>query len=362
MLSGVSTICFAGSYAVALLLEVSRLAFRSRAWRLGAIIAAAAGLVAHSAFLFYRALSEPSAPLSSERDWYLVASSALVAVYLWFATHRPKVPFGLVLLPLSLLLIAIATFWASPKPLDREPASKIWGAIDGGSIALAVAAVLVGFGAGLMYLGQARRLKHKHVAAGLLRLPSLEWLQWANGRAIVASALMLGVGVLSGAILNRIHQGEPSPPVAWNDPIALGTWLMFAWLMAAAFLVVLYRPARQGRKVAYLTLASFVFLVIMLAAGLLTNSRHWGGGGQGSGFRGQGSGFRVQGKDKETRRGGDEETRRQEEGNGLRNALSFGGTSLSPYLLVSLSPCLRVSSDPSSLIPHPSSPGGRPCS
>jgi len=53
--------------------------------------------------------------------------------------------------------------------------------------------------------------------------------------------------------------------------------------LAAVVLTAVYRPARAGRKVAYLTLASFVFLAIMLAAGLLMDSRHWGRGERGEG-------------------------------------------------------------------------------
>ena len=89
---------------------------------------------------------------------------------------------------------------------------------------------------------------------------------------------MLGVGVLSGMVLNLINIRNEAARLAWNDPVVLSTWLMFFWLLAAVVAIAVYRPARQGRKVAYLTVASFVFLVIMLAAGLLMDSRHWGRG------------------------------------------------------------------------------------
>ena len=77
---------------------------------------AAAGLLAHTAFLYYRALGalgEAASPLSSEKDWYLVAAWALVAAYLCFALFRPKAPFGLFLLPLALALIGAGQAWAS---------------------------------------------------------------------------------------------------------------------------------------------------------------------------------------------------------------------------------------------------------
>jgi ABC-type uncharacterized transport system permease subunit len=281
MLSGVGIISFVASYAVALVLETSRLLFRSGVRGVVMLGFAGAGLLAHSAFLYYRALSAAGAPLSSEQDWFLVAAWVLVAVYLYLAILHPKIPFGLFLLPLALGLIAAATLLAQTQPLAREPASRIWGAIHGISIVLATVAVLVGFVAGLMYLGQARRLKHKRPAAVRLRLPSLEWLQWANGRAILASVLMLGLGVLSGMILNLINRGSEADRLAWSDPVVLSTWLMFCWLLAAVVLSTFHRPVRQGRRVAYLTVASFVFLAIMLAVGLLADSRHWGRGERG---------------------------------------------------------------------------------
>jgi len=191
-----------------------------------------------------------------------------------------SIVFGLFLLPLALALIGAGTFLATTEPLAREPASKIWGAIHGVSIVLAAVSVLIGFVAGLMYLGQSRRLKHKRLPAGRLRLPSLEWLERTNSRAIVASLAMLGIGVLSGMVLNLVNRGDDAARLGWSDPVVLSTWLMFFWLLASVVAIAVYRPARQGRKVAYLTVASFVFLVIMLAAGLLMDSRHWGRGGK----------------------------------------------------------------------------------
>ena len=107
------------------------------------------------------------------------------------------------------------------------------GAVHGASIGLAAVAVLVGFVAGLMYFGKAWRLKHKRLPIGGLSLPSLEWLQSTNGLAIVVAVVMLGVGVVSGLILNRINIDDPIARLGWTDPFVLCTWLMFVWLLAA---------------------------------------------------------------------------------------------------------------------------------
>ena len=84
---------------------------------------------------------------------------------------------------------------------------------------LATVAVLVGFVAGVMYLLQAWRLKHKQLPTQGLRLPNLEWLQQVNSRAIVVSAIMLLAGFLSGVILNLVNQRREIDHFPWTDPV-----------------------------------------------------------------------------------------------------------------------------------------------
>jgi ABC-type uncharacterized transport system permease subunit len=52
---------------------------------------------------------------------------------------------------------------------------------------------------------------------------------------------------------------------------------MLLWLVAAEVFRLVYPAARRGRKVAYLTLASFVFLVIALASLMLLDTVHGAG-------------------------------------------------------------------------------------
>jgi hypothetical protein len=55
---------------------------------------------------------------------------------------------------------------------------------------------------------------------------------------------------------------------------------MLGWLMAAEIFRLVYPAARQGRKVAYLTLAAFIFLLITLASvALLDQAVHPGRSG-----------------------------------------------------------------------------------
>jgi ABC-type uncharacterized transport system permease subunit len=280
MLSGVTILCFAASYVIVLALEFSRLVFRSGVRGAVMIGWAAAGLLAHSAFLYHRAVSTGDVPLSSNRDWYLLAAWVLMVVYLYLVCYHPKTHFGLFLMPLVLGLIATAQFLADAQPFAREPASKVWGAIHGTAILLATVSVLVGFAAGLMYLRQSRRLKAKHPPTFGLRLPSLEWLQRANSRAIVVSLVMLIIGVAAGMVLNLINSRHQVRMLPLSDPVVFSTVLLTLWLLAASLFSAFYRPARQGHKVAYLTVVSFIFLLLVLAlvTGVVWKTEHGVGG------------------------------------------------------------------------------------
>ena len=110
-----------------------------------------------------------------------------------------------------------------------------------------------------------------------MRLPSLEWLERVNSRAIVISVLLVGVGFASGIVLNLVLHAPQIDQLPWSDPIIWRTALMFAWLLVAAMFSAIYRPARSGRKVAYLTVASFAFLAISLGVGVLVPSEHGDG-------------------------------------------------------------------------------------
>ena len=257
--AGISVFCFAASYFVALVLEISRIWFRSGVR--GALLVgfAVAGLFAHTLFLGYRAYTAHAAPLSSPFDWYLVSAWFLTACYLTLTIFRPKIPVGLFALPLVLLLIAVAEFRFDDRPLDRGDATQVWGLIHGISLVGGTVAVAVGCMTGLMYLIQARRLKNKRPPNSGLRLPSLEWLERSGERAIVVSVLMLAIGVASGVVLNMLRQR-----LDWLNPVILASGFMFAWVLATALFSAVYKPARRGRKVAYLTLTTFLLLVIVL--------------------------------------------------------------------------------------------------
>jgi ABC-type uncharacterized transport system permease subunit len=178
------------------------------------------------------------------------------------------------MMPMVLGLVA-ASAGASREPFTAgERIPYVWGIAHGLVLMFGMVAVCVGFLAGLMYLVQSYALKHVQPSAAALRLPSLEWLERVNGRSLAISTLLIAAGFATGAALSlNTHRGGTAFAL-WTDPIVLSSAAMLLWLVAAELFRLVYPAARQGRKVAYLTLASFVFLVITVMALTLINSGH----------------------------------------------------------------------------------------
>src|SRR5438067_8360505 len=122
MLAGINIVCFAASYLVALVLEITRLFFRLPIRALIIIGFMLAGLFAHTVFLCLRANVAAGSPLSTWYDWYLVAAWILALMYLGFAISRPQTNIGLFLLPLVLLLIAVGYSFRTAAPFSVERA------------------------------------------------------------------------------------------------------------------------------------------------------------------------------------------------------------------------------------------------
>jgi hypothetical protein len=137
-----------------------------------------------------------------------------------------------------------------------------------------VAEYMPNFIAGLMYLVQSYRLKKHFSPQTGLKLPSLEWLQSVNKQSLVYSSCFIALGLVAGIVLNTIKFQGQGKAVPWTDGVILSSAGLLTWLLAATIFEWTYKPAQQGRKVAYLTVASFVFLARVMAILLAGGSEH----------------------------------------------------------------------------------------
>lgn len=263
-ISRMTITCFAASYLLALGLDAARLLFRRQISPIVPVFVGAIGWLAHSLYLVAQAQDEIAnralPPLSSWYDFCLLAAWVLAGAYLGLSLRRRDNAIGAFLLPLVLAAIGVAILFEDATPFARSRALSVWRLVHGVSLLLGTASVVLGFATGLMYLLQSYRLKHKLPPARVFRLPSLEWLQRFNRETLVISTALLAIGLLSGVVMNLIGVGT----VKWSDPVVLSSGVLFLWLVVVTVFESFYKPARQGQKIAYLTLAHFVFMALAL--------------------------------------------------------------------------------------------------
>jgi hypothetical protein len=266
----ITVTCFFTSYLVVLLLELLRLLGRVPGRGLAVIVMTVVGLLVHLIYLGFR-IAEPGPAgetglLASWTDWSLLLAFGLMVCFFVFYLRRPDTIVSFFFLPLVLLLILLAVALRERLPFSRTEAAELWRTLHALSMAIGVGAVLIGFLAGSMYLLQSWRLKRRR-AGSMLRLPTLESLQKLNRHCLVVSTVSVGLGVFSGVVMNLNQLGH----IGWTDGGVLVSSLLFVWLLVATIVEFVYAPSSHGRKVAYLTLASFGFLVITMVA-LLASS------------------------------------------------------------------------------------------
>jgi len=269
-LRGISVTCFVGSYVVALLLELTRAMPRVPGRGLLTIVFTVAGLFSQVVYLIVRGrelttLSETGL-FAGWYDWSLLVAWGLALCYLILYFRRPDTIVGFFLLPSVLALIGLAGLTRDWAPFSRVDAVGVWRSVHGLAMVIGAAAVLMGFIAGLMYLTKSWRLKAK-TAGGAMRLPNLERLQLMNRQCLVVSTIAVGIGLFSGVVMNLNRWGF----VGWSEGGVILTGVLFAWLGGAVAFESVYKPAREGRKIVYLTLASFGFLVLTMI-GVLASS------------------------------------------------------------------------------------------
>lgn len=266
VLSRITISCFALSYLLAFIVEFVRLYWRTSYKTFLSTGLLLVGCFTHTCYLVFKAKIDLAggAPLSSWHAWCLIAAWIVAIVDLLLVLRLTKFVYSLFLLPVTLLLIVCAIWLRNEPSFSPLEARSVWNTIHGTLLLLGTVLVSLGFLAGLMYLLQDYRLKHKLKVWKRLNLPSLEWLDMSAETSLTISSVLLGLGVLSGIVLDLLKQGSGATGIKWTDPVVWTSFVLFLWLVVSLVFHWIYRPARRGRKVAYLVMASFAFLVAEL--------------------------------------------------------------------------------------------------
>lgn len=260
-LQGITHACFGLSYLLAFSLELARLFWPAAGWRIAALIAGAAGLFAHSAFIAYHQPT-PASPYGS----LLLLAWVLALFYFYGTIHYAKQAWAVFVLPVVIVLVGLSLLLTSSTetPVD-VPAwlsgDRFWGAVHGTLLLLASVGVSVGFLASAMYLVQARRVKNKVNPSRVVPLHSLERLETMNRRAVNFSFPLLTAGLLVGSLLLRTEHDAAENWLSIKVLSTAGLWVVFLVL-----LYLRYGTSVPARRLATLSIAAFGLLLIALIA------------------------------------------------------------------------------------------------
>lgn len=274
-LSGLSVLCFAGTYVLALISDLVRLGVRGAGRWHWTVLLTAIGWSVHTAYLAHLGWRDGRLPVTTVRESLIVLAWVLAAIDLYLIVRSPRpVAVGVFILP---VVVGISGFAALQAGRSSWVAwggwLGFWGTVHGVMLVLGGVATCVAFVAGLMYLTQAGRLKRKRPPRPGLPLPSLEQSERLNRGAITVAFPLLSFGFLIGVLLIGVARREGGPSLAWTDPkvlSGLGLWAVFAVLLNAR-----YQPSMRGRRVMLLSVLAFAFLVFTwVGVGLVVPTAH----------------------------------------------------------------------------------------
>lgn len=275
-LSNVHLSCFLLSYLVAFGGEIFQLRSRSGVARGILIVAAAAGLIAHTAYLINRSVASGLPPLvGSSHDWLLVLAWLGASLYLLALAMRERITLGLFLLPIVVGLIGMAVFVDQAADTDeiRAVATHRWGMLHAATLVIGMGFVSAAIVCAVMYLLQYQKLRGKTSWLHRLTLPSLERLTATNRWLVTGTVVMLTTGLATGFILAF---DQNSDGFHWSDPIVAGTIIVWG-IMVVALIWLLKSREQTGRQIARLTLLAGGFLVFTVFGLMLVSGGVHGG-------------------------------------------------------------------------------------
>ncbi len=256
----VSMVCIISSYSVSLALETARL-LRNANWMFPlSLLMTGAGLLAHTIYLISRSYQTNLPPLmASSYDWFLVLAWLMVVGFLGVALTYRKTPFGILFLPLILLLVSVSLlFQSTPQPEVQDV--RLLTMVHTASLVFAFAGVLLAIVLAVMYLLQHYRLRSGNVWLKRFHLPSLEQLSRWNRGAVIIAVPLLTVGVGTGILLGLKHP-EKVPQFSLFDPLIAGYLVSFA-IMLGLFIRLLTAPSGTGKHMAWMTIWVCGFLLL----------------------------------------------------------------------------------------------------
>src|SRR5271163_4722737 len=224
-----------------------------------ALHAASLGMVFHFVSLVELFLSGHVVWASVHNGESLLAFFSMTFFMIIYAIYQTTSP-GVVVFPIVFFLTFVAAIDQQPGLLTAFVQHKGWLIAHIILIFTGYAALVLSFGASLLYLIQERSLKSKRPGGILSRLPALEVIDEIGFRSLLLGFPFMTLGLIAGTVVAQSTFGR----VDLLDPKILLSILM--WIVYLIMLYTRWTAGWRGRRAAYLAAGAFVAAVVAWAA------------------------------------------------------------------------------------------------
>jgi ABC-type uncharacterized transport system permease subunit len=221
-----------------------------------ALHAATLGMVFHFVSLVELFLSGQIVWASVRNGESMLAFLSMVLFLAVYAIYHTTSP-GVVVFPIVFFLTFVAAVDQQPVLLTTFVQRRGWLIAHIILIFMGYAALVLSFGASLLYLVQERRLKSKKSASFTSYRPALEVIDQIGYRSLLLGFPFMTLGLLTGSVLAILVYGH----VNFFDPkfsLSVLTWAVYMLMVFTR-----WNSGWRGRRAAFL--ATFAFVAALAA-------------------------------------------------------------------------------------------------
>jgi cytochrome c-type biogenesis protein CcsB len=213
------------------------------------------GFICHVAFFLLRWLESGRVPIAGFFEALNFLGMGMILVFLAMEFRFRIAALGSFMLPLVFVMMLPVL----AMPVDIKAISPVlrsgWLGVHTSLAVLGDAAFAFACIVSMMYLVQERQLKARRLGAIFHRLPSLDIMDTLSYRALTIGWPLFTLGMITGSIWANTAWGT-----YWSwDPKE--TWSLITWVI---YLVLLHLRTIgwRGRKMAYLSIVGFLFVLV----------------------------------------------------------------------------------------------------
>jgi len=161
------------------------------------------GLLYHTGFLYVLhndMLHDADRSIGGAAIFLFTAAWGLVFIYLFWLRRYPNIPFGIIVLPIVLLLLG-GGYWSAstvaPTGLSSPPVAKMLHLVSAAGFVIAFAVFII---CRMLHFFEVRLLRKKRSLPLSIKLPSLEWSSTVGHISLVIAFCCLCFCVLGGLV------------------------------------------------------------------------------------------------------------------------------------------------------------------